>query len=184
MGVIRFLFRLAVTFVILGVVMAGSWALMETAIGRTSDFEFCTSCHSMVPMGKSYEQDVHGGNNVDGTRAECTQCHLPHESQIDYLLAKARTGTHDIWAELTKDTDTIDWRSMRERREEYVHDSGCLHCHSQLQRATEGNNKAFVAHRPYFLGETDKHCVSCHEHVGHHQLGEYLKIFQSSGEGS
>jgi cytochrome c-type protein NapC len=184
MGVIRFLFKLAVTFLILGAVVAGSWVLMETAISETSDLQYCTTCHSMVPMGKTYEQDVHGGANVNGIRAECTECHLPHESRLRYLLAKSRTGTHDVWAELTKDTNAIDWQAMRERREEYVYDSGCVHCHSNLQRATEINTKAFVAHRPYFLGETDEQCVSCHEHVGHHELGEYLKTAQHSGEGS
>jgi cytochrome c-type protein NapC len=184
MPAIRFLLKLAATFLILGVVVAGSWALMETAIGKTSDLQFCTTCHSMSPMGKSYEQDGHGGNNANGIRVECTECHLPHDSPLGYLLAKARTGAHDIWAELTRDTDTIDWESLREHRKRYVHDSGCLHCHSHLQRATEINNKAFVAHRPYFLGKTDKQCVSCHEHVGHHELGDYLNTAQQSGGGS
>jgi cytochrome c-type protein NapC len=135
-------------------------------------------------MGESYEQDVHGGNNPQGIRVACTECHLPHGNEVEYIIAKARTGLHDIWAELTKDTEKIDWQALREHRERYVYDSGCLKCHSRLQEATEVSNKAFVAHRPYFLGETDKQCVTCHEHVGHHDLGEYLKQAKTSGEGS
>ena len=63
---------------------------------------------------------------------------------------------------------------MRERREQYVFDSGCLHCHANLERGTMASNKAFVAHKPYFLGETSKKCVTCHQHVGHKDLGSHL----------
>jgi cytochrome c-type protein NapC len=45
------------------------------------------------------------------------------------------------------------------------------------------NNKAFVAHKPYFLGETSKQCVSCHEHVGHKNLSDHLAAGKvSSGQ--
>jgi cytochrome c-type protein NapC len=36
------------------------------------------------------------------------------------------------------------------------------------------NLKAFNGHRAYFSGNTDKHCVSCHENVGHKNLGDHL----------
>ena len=77
--------------------------------------------------------------------------------------------------ELLKEPHEIDWHGIRERREEFVYDSGCLNCHKYLQEATEGSRMAFRAHRRYFSGETDRKCVSCHENVGHNRLGYHLE---------
>jgi cytochrome c-type protein NapC len=81
----------------------------------------------------------------------------------------------DPTMELLKEPHEIDWHGIRERREEFVYDSGCLNCHKYLQEVTEGNRKAFRAHRSYFSGETDRKCVSCHENVGHNRLGYHLE---------
>ena len=59
-------------------------------------------------------------------------------------------------------------------REEYTYDSGCLSCHTNLQEATMATNKAFIAHRDYFLGTIDDQCTTCHEHVGHADLSDYI----------
>ncbi len=48
-------------------------------------------------------------------------------------------------------------------------------CHTNLENATSGNTKAFVAHKEYFEKRTDKRCVDCHENVGHHNLGDYVR---------
>ena len=66
--------------------------------------------------------------------------------------------------------------AIRERREEFVYDSGCIECHKYLEEATEGSRMAFRAHRRYFSGERDDlTCVGCHENVGHHRLGYHLE---------
>lgn len=150
------------------------WAVIDAGIHATSGVEFCSSCHTMEPMAAAYALDVHGGANANGVRAECSDCHLPHDGPIRYLVAKTRLGVHDVWVEFTGDTEAIDWQALRTHRERYVHDSGCLTCHSDLQRATRSNSRAFVAHKPYFLGQTARSCVSCHEHVGHAELERFL----------
>ncbi len=151
-----------------------SWYGVESVFENTKDAEFCASCHTMEPMRRSYEQDVHGGNNKMGVVVDCLGCHLPHDGPFHYAVAKAQTGLHDIWAELTYDLEKIDWIAKRERREHYVYDSGCLSCHQNLERATMASNRAFVAHKPYFLGTTEKKCVSCHQFVGHHNLKDFI----------
>ena len=154
------------------------WTGTELMFHATDGAEFCGNCHVMSPMVDSYLEDVHGGKNVSGFRAICLQCHLPHNSPLDYGLAKARTGLHDLWAQWTYDLEKIDWVSKRERREEYTYDSGCLSCHQNLERSTMASNKAFVAHRPYFQKTTQKTCVTCHAHVGHFELLHSLREHQ------
>ena len=160
------------------------WATTDTMIHATSTREFCSGCHTMEPMALAYDDDVHGGNHPMGIRVVCTGCHLPHDGSLTYLLAKGHTGLHDVWAEFVGDPTKVDWFAMRERREDYVYDSACLACHSDLERATSANPRAFVAHKPYFLGAVEKKCVSCHENVGHHNLEDRLNAALKQREDS
>ena len=135
----------------------------------------------MSPMVSAYRADVHGGANRAGTRASCTDCHLDHSSSFAYFTSKARFGLHDVWAQATYDLDAIDWQAKRLERESFVFDSGCLGCHEDLERASELESKTFVAHRPYFLGTTDRQCVTCHERVGHRDLTTHLARARTGG---
>ena len=162
---------LIIAFVILPFI---SWIITDEGITATSDATFCVSCHSMAPFEKAHIADIHGGNNAHGVRATCAQCHLPHDSSFNYLYTKARTGIHDLWVENFGDPENIDWEAKREHRESYVYDSGCITCHTNLQKATMSTNKAFIAHRDYFLDAIDDQCVTCHENVGHAELSTYI----------
>lgn len=157
-----------------------AWLIADEGIAATSSSEFCVSCHTMEPMELAYLDDVHGGAGAYGTQVLCVDCHLSHESSTDYFFDKVRTGVHDVWVEYTQDTSQIDWEAKRAHREEFVYDSGCLHCHTRLADATAGDPKALIAHKPYFLGETSKQCVSCHEHVGHKNLSDHLTASQAN----
>ncbi len=168
-----FKFMLPYTFgIFLGLLIALFSAYM---FEQTSDEKFCGSCHTMTPMIKSYLQSTHGGKNKNGTKAKCTDCHLPHDGLIHYMYEKGMTGMHDVFAQMFYDLDKINWEKKRKNREHFVYDSGCLKCHKDLQNATMPNYKAFIAHRAYFMNLVDKKCVSCHENVGHKNLGDYLK---------
>ena len=159
---------------VVGVGMAASWAIVDTGIHLTSDDEFCSSCHSHAPIGSSYRASLHGGNNPTGWRATCSQCHIPHDNSLHYLWVKGVHGVVDPTMELLKDPYDIDWHGHRQLRERYVYDSGCKSCHKNLERQSLANAKAFLPHRDYFSGAIDKQCVTCHEHVGHAELGNHL----------
>jgi len=174
----RALLAAVLTVVAVPLGVTASWMVTEAALQATSGPAFCTTCHSMVPFARAYRADVHGGKNPRGLAAQCTDCHLRHDNLAAYLWTKARFGLHDVWVQLTADLDAIDWRAGLARREAYVFDSGCLICHRELADA-RGNSRAFVAHRPYFLGEIDRKCVGCHPHEGHRELAAVL----SSTEG-
>ncbi len=172
----RFLIlRLAVIAVIAGVVVTASWALVDTGIHATSDYEFCTSCHSHKPIGSSYREDLHGGNNSAGWRASCSDCHIPHDNALHYLWVKGVHGVVDPTMEILKQPEQIDWHGNRANRERYVYDSGCLNCHKFLQQTSLANSKAFLPHRKYFSGQEALSCVGCHQHVGHANLGIHLE---------
>ena len=169
-----------ITLITLGAILAFvilpfiSWLITDEGITATSDATFCVNCHSMAPFEKAHTADIHGGRNAHGVRATCAQCHLPHDSSFNYLVTKARTGIHDLWVENFGNPETIDWEAKRAYREHYVYDSGCVTCHTDLQKATMATNKAFVAHRDYYLGIIDDQCVTCHENVGHADLSTYI----------
>jgi len=158
----------AIAFVVLPFL---SWMLADEGLHRTADIDFCMSCHSMKQFRGSYEADIHGGKNSYGIKVNCTNCHLDHTSSTAYFISKAQKGMHDLYVETFHDTEAIDWEANREHREAFTYDSGCLSCHNNLQRATMGENKAFVAHYDYFAGTTESQCVTCHQHVGHKNLG-------------
>jgi len=162
--------------VLVGCVLGGAASLVGVvAVEKTSGVEFCASCHTMTPMVQAYREDLHGGNNRSGLLAECSDCHLPHDNVLHYLFQKGLTGTKDVLVETFGRPEHIDWEERRKRREVFTYDSGCLKCHHNLQTATMADPKAFIAHKAYFMGATDKTCVSCHEHVGHKHLGLFLR---------
>ncbi len=167
---------IAIAVFIAGVVLPFlSWVITDEGLNRTAHAEFCAQCHSMEPFWASYTQDIHGGNSRFGFQASCTNCHLDNSSSTAYFYSKASKGLHDLWVETFGNPEQIDWEAMRERREEYIYDSGCLSCHNNLLAATQKNSKAFLPHREYFAGRTDKKCVSCHKHVGHKNMMDYVR---------
>jgi len=168
--------------IIIPVFAIGSWAVTDVVMHETGDEAFCRTCHAMRPMADAYREDVHGGAGEQGIQALCTDCHAPHDNPLNHVWAKMRFGTHSIWAQLTYDLDEIDWEAKREERERLVFDSGCLHCHSDLERASKKDSSTFIAHRPYFQGRTSKQCVTCHERVGHKNLSAHLERYFGEGK--
>lgn len=171
-GWMRTVIFLLTVGVIMGVALSFTTYL---GVERTAGAGFCGSCHTMTPFVASYQMYVHGGNNPFGVKAECTDCHLPHNNLLHYLFAKARTGINDIWVESFSDTSKIDWSRKLKNPRSFVYDSGCLKCHSNLQDKTLSNPRAFLPHRAYFAKTTKKTCVECHSNMGHRYLAEFIK---------
>lgn len=140
----------------------------------TGNDKFCSLCHSMKPMHDAYLNDIHGGNNKIGFKAECVSCHLPHDNIVSYTYKKTVNGIVEGAITLFGSPEKIDWMSRRKDSKRYVYDSGCLSCHGNLKDATLSNMKAFLAHRDYFAKNINKTCVECHENVGHKNLGFHL----------
>jgi len=157
-----------------GLLGVGASAGLALKIFHSSDVNYCSSCHTIAPMIAAYREDIHGGKNKYGIMAKCSDCHIPQDGPISHVIAKSKTGIVDMYHEYLTDTTKIDWEEKRLLRETFVYDSGCLSCHTNLEAATRPNHKAFIAHKDYFMGTSGSKCVSCHEHVGHFNLGEFI----------
>lgn len=169
------------TSVLVGIVI-GLFASMGIAdiLHATGGGWICTVCHTMQPENEAYANDVHGGNNKLGLKAQCVACHLDHTSAYTYVLTKAKVTINDVYKTIFTDTDKIDWQKKREHRSHFVYDSGCLSCHGNLKNVIQAG-KAFLPHREYFaLGNPNKKtCVDCHTNVGHKDLGFHIDKYEA-----
>ncbi|OQY19001.1 MAG: acetyl-CoA carboxyl transferase [Desulfobacteraceae bacterium 4572_35.1] len=155
------------------VVVLASGFMVET----TNTDEFCASCHVMKPFRTAWKDAVHGGKNRQGFAAQCVDCHLPHGNFVEYLVTKAITGTGDVIHNMTIDGKSFDWAANAdEHRLKFTYDSACRHCHYNLMGPGLPSG-GLLAHRSYLRGETDKHCASCHPHVGHKDMLQQVKRF-------
>lgn len=88
----------------LGVFIAGGAIGMLVSLGiaqmihMTGDDKFCVSCHVMEPMRDAYLDDIHGGKNRVGVKADCVACHLPHDNVLNYVFRKAYNGATEAAA--------------------------------------------------------------------------------------
>ena len=164
----KIIFLLLSFGVVLGLVISlGSAEMIE----HTSGVEFCSSCHSMKGVARSYAEDIHGGMNKHGFKAKCADCHLPHDNVFSYVTAKAYTGAKDVLGELFW-ADTFDWVGNLEHREKFTYTSGCVKCHD-LSVIKYEIPKAYLAHKDFLSGKVPS-CVKCHENVGHKNIKDFL----------
>ncbi len=146
----------------------------------TGNDKFCALCHLMKPMVDTYKNDIHGGNNALGIKANCVDCHLPHDNLAHYIYKKAINGITEVGIMIFTNTNKIDWYTKREKRNNFIYDNGCLKCHSLLLDKKD-LSKTKMANTMHFHYEKHKHklkCVSCHFDVGHRGLRSELNKYK------
>jgi len=156
--------------VVVGLLIIGSGSVL---VKRTSENEYCNSCHNIHPHATvSWKQSVHYITG-SGYRTNCVDCHLPPKGQ-GYLAAKIKTGARDVWSKWTKDPASLDWqeRSQLEHARKYVYEASCLACHVNLfppELTKEGED----AHLYYTSANkpADLQCINCHLNAGHYIEG-------------
>lgn len=172
---------------LLGIPAGGFVALLIGAAGlgsvnwivhETSSNEFCFSCHSHeVNVRPDYEASSHFAN-ASGVRAQCADCHLPHDSWLDLMVTKVIVSA-DIIPEVMGKVDTPEkWEAHRQEMAESVwadfreDDSRfCRSCH--LREAMTGQSK--MATRVHEMaGKSGKTCIDCHKGLVH-KLPEIAK---------
>lgn len=141
-------------------------------VERTSENEFCISCHIHPEADASWKRSVHYDTG-SGYRTGCVECHLPPRGH-GYLPEKAKTGLRDLWSYMTKDSASFDWeeRSGLPAAREHVFEQGCTKCHENLFPATL-SKEGEEAHLYYNRQERtpDLHCINCHLNAGHYMEG-------------
>lgn len=156
-------------------------------IHKTSGEKFCVSCHEMDPMVMAYKDDTHGGKGELGASARCVDCHLPHDTLVNYIFTKAKNGVAEVGIHFLGNPDEIDWQDKLKHREAYVYDDGCLKCHGNILEDTlsSPSKQAKKMHMHYRkLKDTDKEiaCASCHFDAGHKNLRSYLNYYKPEHE--
>lgn len=173
-GKIGWWFGLGLGAILTIIVVLASGFMIET----TNTDTFCVTCHAMTPFRDAWTQSVHGGKNPQGFAAQCVDCHLPHGNFVEYITAKAVTGTSDVIQNFTIDLEEFDWIGNAEKnRLKFTYDSACIRCHHKLDAAPGMPRGGFLAHRAYLRGDTEKTCAQCHPHVGHKNMIEEVKRY-------
>jgi len=142
-------------------------------VNRTSENDYCASCHIHPQATSSWKQSVHYVTK-SGTQTNCTDCHLPPHGE-GYLVEKAKTGIRDIWGKWTKDSASFNWDEMGqlEHARNHVFESSCIACHQNLfppELTSEGSD-AHLYYTNYKEKMADLHCINCHLNAGHHIEG-------------
>jgi nitrate/TMAO reductase-like tetraheme cytochrome c subunit len=146
----------------------GNYVLHET-----STTEFCFVCHSHENFIRpEYEASTHY-SNAAGVRAECADCHLPHDNWFELVWTKAVVSL-DVFPELAGKLDTAEkyeahrgemaesvWRQFKDNDSKF-----CKSCHSieamdlSLQNRTTARRHSQAEKK----GET---CIECHYGMVH-----------------
>lgn len=162
------IFLILLAGMIIGAVLLAGTA---TVMHKTSEMEFCISCHSMQQPFAEYQGSVHF-QNTKGIRAQCADCHVPHQP-IDYMITKVM-AIKDIWGEMTGKIDTPEkyeahklamaqsvWDGLKKNNS-----ATCRSCH-------DFNAMDFLAQRPEARKEhpvamkEGLTCIDCHKGVAH-----------------
>lgn len=139
---------------------------------KTSDTQFCLSCHSMQTPYDEYVSSVHF-TNQKGIRAECSDCHIP-QAPLDFLLAKLKASKDVYHHFVTRKIDSPEkyeqyrlemaqtvWQQMR------ANDSAtCRSCH-QFD-AMDLQSQSPEAQKMHNLAIKEKQtCIDCHKGIAH-----------------
>ncbi len=139
----------------------------DQGIKYTSTDNYCMSCHSHPQANQLWKRSVHYDNS-SGVIVHCVDCHLPPKGK-GHLGAKIKHGIKDIYGELFKDPENINWeiKSTLKNAEKFTYNESCLKCHQNLfptSLSTEGDD----AHLYYTQHQSDLGCLNCHLFVGHY----------------
>jgi cytochrome c nitrite reductase small subunit len=96
-------------------------------------------------------------------RATCVDCHLPHDTRINYWMVKSESGMRDLWVFTTRSEP----QSIHIRQPTYdVIQKNCIRCHSGIVDTltlveTTGSSSRMGA---------GKLCWDCHRDAGHGRM--------------
>jgi len=155
--------------------MLGAVALGTTnyVVHATSSTDFCFSCHSHDNFIRpGYEASSHFSNTM-GVRADCADCHLPHDNWFELMWTKAVVSL-DIIPELMGKLDTAEkyeshraemaesvWRKFKENDSKF-----CRSCHTLEAMDLDAQGRS-TARRHTTMADSDKTCIDCHYGIVH-----------------
>jgi nitrate/TMAO reductase-like tetraheme cytochrome c subunit len=155
----------------------------------TSTDAFCTSCHSMVPVGNDphYIQSAHRSNNA-GVRPSCGSCHIRQDNWFLETYDHVTSGVRDVIAEYT--TDVSNPKVWEKRRVELAHEvretmraqdsATCRSCHDRVA-VQPTSQRGQAAHA--LMREGRMTCIDCHFNLVHAPVPPSMTFIRGSGIG-
>ena len=142
-------------------------SLSGTLLETLRDPEFQRRVYGMVDCGSFlwYLQNTRIFE-ILGNVTECVDCHLPHDNLVDYYIAKARTGIHDVYVFSTGTTPQLIRAKEDTKR---IIQSNCIRCHKSTVENIMLGPQTF-----------DRYCWECHRSVAHGQRGISIVPYQDS----
>ncbi|MDL0430501.1 NapC/NirT family cytochrome c [Marinobacter sp. TBZ242] len=163
-------------FLTLGGFLAGIifWGGFNTALEVTNTEEFCIGCHEMYSNPYQELKDTIHYTNRSGVRAECSDCHVPHD--WTHKIGRKMEASKEVWGWLFGTIDTPE--KFEEKRLELAqrewhrlkaNDSlECRNCHEfESMDFTLQDPRAAEAHSTALTGEGDQTCIDCHKGIAH-----------------
>lgn len=164
-------------FLLLVGVVAGAlaWQGFLTVVDRSSDTEFCSSCHEMEAfVFPEWEESVHQ-NTRSGVGAECRDCHVPKEF-FPKMQTKIKASLVEVPGHLTGKIATREkfdehklelaekvWDRMKANNSRQ-----CRNCHSyEVMDAELQDRMAQRRHSAEYRERTGRTCIDCHKGVAH-----------------
>jgi nitrate/TMAO reductase-like tetraheme cytochrome c subunit len=155
---------------LLGAVALGS---VNWVVHETSTTQFCFTCHSHQQFIRpEYEASSHFKNEV-GVRAECADCHLPHDNWFELMYTKL-TVSADIIPELAGKIGTAEkyaahrgemaqkvWREMLDDDSKFCHS-----CHSFDAMNLQAQGRMPSRRHATAIG-AGQSCIECHRGLVH-----------------
>ena len=159
----------------------GFWSAFHAVLDHTNSEEFCLSCHEMKDYSYADLQKTIHFVNRTGTRAICSDCHVPHA-----FLAKMKAkivATKDLFFHLTGKIDTPEkfeahrlqmavavWDTMK------ANDSQeCRDCHKNVWTDTSAEFGGAARHHEAALKAGNMTCIDCHQGVAHTLPKEFAR---------
>lgn len=186
-GLWRLLWRPSTTIPLAALLIVGFvggivfWGGFHRALDMTSSEEFCISCHEMRDHSYADLQDTIHFVNRTGTRAICTDCHVPKEF-IRKIGAKI-IATKDLFFHITGKIDTPEkyeahrlemalsvWNEMK------ANDSReCRNCHQNVWTDTSAEFGGAARHHKQALKAGNMTCIDCHQGIAHTLPKEFVR---------
>ena len=123
----------------------------------SEDPRVCINCHVMNTQYATWQHSSHR------ERATCVQCHLPQDSMVDKMIAKARDGFNHSVA-MTFRTYEHNQIRISEDASRRIQNS-CITCHKELVSQMIESNKSYAMVMGGSLVE--RRCWDCHRVTAH-----------------
>ena len=126
----------------------------------SSDPVVCITCHPMQTLYDTWEHSAHRA------RATCVDCHLPHDSFFNKMLAKSRDGyRHSLAMTFKTYGDNLRVTDDAARR---IQDN-CISCHKELVSQMLANSQQYDKKSDASV-QMGRRCWECHRHTPHGRM--------------